>query len=304
MRWIRFFALILILGLFFCKKNMQVIDKHVGYPEGPSWIKDKLFYVSYGSDEVRVWDGKEVSSFWKPDDKCGPASLIERSNGNLLVSCYDKNSLVELDPSGNRIKAYLKTIDGKSFTGPNDFVRDADGGIYFSASGVFELDAPVSGKIFYMNTKDEITEASPGILFHYSNGLAIIEGGKKLLVNEHLKNKITSLDILEKGKLGNPNTFADLEKIAPKPKTEEKKLGPDGMKAGKSGNLYVCQYAGGRVLVLDGNGNYKKEIPLPNLFVTNIAFKEEDESSLYLTIESNANSADMKYSGKVIKVRN
>jgi hypothetical protein len=50
--------------------------------------------------------------------------------------------------------------DGKPFVGPNDFAADGLGGIYFSASGVYDLKAPISEAVLYLSAGQSAPSAS------------------------------------------------------------------------------------------------------------------------------------------------
>ena len=50
--------------------------------------------------------------------------------------------------------------DGKPFIGPNDFAADGQGGIYFSASGIYDLSAPISGAVLYLSADQSAPSAS------------------------------------------------------------------------------------------------------------------------------------------------
>ncbi|MCC6274568.1 MAG: SMP-30/gluconolactonase/LRE family protein [Leptospiraceae bacterium] len=301
---VNFFLVVLLGCNNLLNYRIQDIDSQVQYPEGPIWHEGNLFYVSYGQDKIFRRKEKTISVFWKnnenPPKRCGPASQIIRENRNLLVSCYDSNALVEISPEGEKIHEYK--LDGKkSHIGPNDFVKDKSGGIYFSVSGVFDEKAPASGKILYLTKGDVIQEAIATNVFHYSNGLALSQDEKKILVSEHLRNRVIELDVIENGKLASPRVFSDLSRFPVK--SNSLKLGPDGIKIGpKSGNIYVCQYGGSRILVLDEKGELKKNIQLPISFVTNLTFESQNEKILYVTAETNADSPTSAYNGRVYKL--
>jgi sugar lactone lactonase YvrE len=284
-----------------------VIDDDVAYPEGPLWIGDKLYYVGYGADQVRMWDGSTVSVVWEaapgdPFTRCGPSSLVQRSNGNLLITCYDTNLLQEITIDGADVATYDTDEEGEPFAGPNDFAKDADGGIYFSASGVFDVAEPIAGKVYYLDTDNVITDAAIGELFHYSNGLALKNNGSQLLVNEHLAKQISVLDVAGPGVLENRQVFKKLSDIAPDPANPDPKMGPDGIKVSPTtGDVYVCQYGASRILVTDGMGVLKHEIEMPYAFVTNVNFGAT-ESTLFVTVETDANNPDWVYSGKLYQV--
>jgi len=154
--------------------QLTTIDPDAHYPEGPLWREGKLFYVEYSASNIKTWDGARASVYWHKDG-CGASALID-FRSHLLVACYDDNSLAELDASGKEVRAIRADSSGKPFVGPNDFAADGHGGIYFSASGVYDLKAPITGTVLHMTADgNTITEVANTI--HYSNGLTLARDG-------------------------------------------------------------------------------------------------------------------------------
>jgi len=127
---------------------VTTLDADAHYPEGPLWRDGKLFYVEYALSNVKTWDGKRTAVYWHKDG-CGANALIP-FNDHLLVACYDANTLAELDAGGKEIRTIAADSSGKPFIGPNDFTADGHGGIYFSASGVYDVKAPITGTADHM----------------------------------------------------------------------------------------------------------------------------------------------------------
>lgn len=264
------------LWLFACSVALPVvaaqisaIDPQAHYPEGPLWRDGKLFYVEYSASNIKTWDGKRTAVYWHKDG-CGANSLVP-FKGHLLVACYDANSLIELDASGKEIRAIRSDSSGKSFVGPNDFAADGHGGVYFSASGVYDIRAPISGAVLHLRAEGEtITEVANTI--HYSNGLTLAKDGQHLLVAEMLAGRILSFPIRADGALGARTVWARLQDLAPPTPHEDAYNGPDGVKLGPDGNYYIAQNGSGRVLVIDEQKKLVRSIDVPTPYVTNVAF--------------------------------
>ena len=60
-------------------------------------------------------------------------------------------------------------------------------------------------------------------------------------------------------------------------------LGPDGMALDVDGRLYVAQFGGGCVSVIDSDGRLLESIPVPGKNVTNCAFGGPDRRTLVIT---------------------
>jgi|SRR5450631_1112250 gluconolactonase len=275
---------LLILGLFragiICAR-VEVIDPHARYPEGPLWDQGRLLYVEYAADDIKMWDGKEAKVWWRKEH-CGASGLIHFHHDHILVACYDGNYLVELDAQGKDVRTISKDSSGKPFVGPNDFSTDGDGGIYFSASGVYDIKAPITGAVLHMSADgQDIREVAD--IIHYSNGLTLSKDGQHLLVAEMLAGRILSFPIRADGTLGPRVVWARLQDLAPPTPSEDAYNGPDGIKLGPDGNFYIAQNGSGRVLVANEEKKLVRIITVPTRYVTNMGFGPQGADVLYIT---------------------
>jgi sugar lactone lactonase YvrE len=260
--------------------QVTAIDPDAHYPEGPLWRDGKLFYVEYALSNVKTWDGKRTTVYWHKDG-CGANALIP-FNDHLLVACYDANTLAELDAGGKEVRTIAADSSGKPFIGPNDFTSDGHGGIYFSASGVYDVKAPISGAVLHMTADGKaITEVANTI--HYSNGLTLARDQQHLLVAEMLAGRILSFPVGADGKLGARTVWARLQDLAPPTPNEDAYNGPDGIKIGPDGNYYIAQNGSGRVLVVNEDRKLVRTIDVPTPYVTNIAFGPQGTGTVFVT---------------------
>jgi sugar lactone lactonase YvrE len=257
--------------------QLVTIDPHASYPEGPLWRDRALLYVEYAASNIKRWDGKRAAVWWHKDH-CGANSLIP-FRGHLLVACYDANALVELDAKGHEVRTLRTDGEGKGFVGPNDFASDGRGGVYFSASGVYDINAPITGAVMHIGPDGTLTEVADTI--DYSNGLTLAADRKHLLVAEMLAGRILSFPIDADGTLGLRTVWARLQDLAPPTPHEDAYNGPDGLKLGPEGNYYIAQNGSGRVLVVSPQRKLVRIINVPTPYVTNIAFGPE--GSVFIT---------------------
>jgi gluconolactonase len=261
-------------------EELTTIDPQARYPEGPLWREGKLFYVEYAPGNIKQWDGKHTLVYWHAEG-CGPSALIPFGS-HLLVACYDANSLVELDASGKEARTVHTDSAGKRFIGPNDFTADGHGGIYFSASGAYDIKAAITGTVLHMsadgNTINEVAD-----LIHYSNGLTLTRDHQHLLVAEMLAGRILSFAIEADGKLGGRTVWARLQDLAAPTPNEDAYNGPDGLKVGPDGNYYIAQNGSGRVLVVNEDRKLVRTIAVPTPYVTNIGFGPPSSGALFIT---------------------
>jgi sugar lactone lactonase YvrE len=258
-----------------------VLVDAAAYPEGPLWWGGKLLYVEYAGPGIKAWDGKRARPYWS-GEHCGASGLIAYRRNHLLVACYDANEIVELDETGKQIRVLDQDSAGKPFIGPNDFTADGAGGIYVSASGVFDLKAPISGTVLYLSpAKGTLVEAAN--LIHYSNGLTLSKDGKSLLVAEMMAGRILSFPVGPDGTLGPRTVWARMQDLATPTPHEDAYNGPDGFKLGPDGNYYIAQNGSGRVLVVNDAKKLVRIIKVPTPYVTNVNFGPDGANTLYIT---------------------
>jgi sugar lactone lactonase YvrE len=263
------------------RADTVLVDATAAYPEGPLWRDGKLLYVEYAGPGIKMWDGKHATSYWS-GEHCGASGLITYRRRHILVACYDANQIVELDDAGRQIRALDQDSSGKPFIGPNDFTADGGGGIYISASGVYDLKAPISGTILYLSPATG-TLVEVANLIHYSNGLALSKDGKNLLVAEMLAGRILSFPVKADGTLGPRTVWARMQDLAAPTPHEDAYNGPDGLKLGPDGNYYIAQNGSGRVLVVNDDKKLVRIITVPTPYVTNMSFGADGAATVYIT---------------------
>src|SRR5205085_4376529 len=88
-------------------------------------------------------------------------------------------------------RGILRSLEPLGARGHNDFASDGHGGVYLSASGVYDIKAPITGAVLHMSADGKtLTEVADTI--HYSNGLTLDKGQRHLLVAEMLAGRVLS----------------------------------------------------------------------------------------------------------------
>jgi gluconolactonase len=296
MRTAAFMAITCLTGVA-AASEVQIVNPESYFPEGPLWHDGQLYYVEYSMHRVMVWDGKENRPVWQQSG-CGPAAVIAAA-GAFLVTCYDANTLVRISPDGQTLETLDRDTDGQPFVGPNDAVEDAKGGIYVSASGVWDVTAPITGRILYLSPDGAISEVANDI--HYTNGLALSPDGRMLYASEMGAQRVLKFAVNDDGTLAERYLFARLEDLAPSPEGVDIYMGPDGLKTDREGNLYIAQFEGGRVLVADPKGTLVRILEVPAPYVTNLTFGETEEV-VFVTAATDAWTEP--YPGQVYRIEN
>lgn len=273
------FLIVCLFGV--ARAGIEVIDPHARYPEGPLWDQGRLLYVEYAGAGIKMWDGKQAKDYWRKDH-CGANALIHFRGDHVLVACYDGNYLVELNAQGKEVSTFSKDSSGKPFTGPNDFSSDGTGGVYFSASGVYDIKAPITGAVLHLSADGQDLRVVADTI-HYSNGLTLSKDGHHLLVAEMLAGRVLSFPILADRSLGSRVVWARLQDLAAPTPHEDAYNGPDGIKLGPDGYYYIAQNGSGRVLVVNDEKKLVRMINVPTPYVTNVGFGPDGAETVYIT---------------------
>ena len=287
-------ALLIVFTSIAFAGDIKVINPKSGFPEGPLWHREKLFYVEYGSQTVMTWDGKQNQEFWRMDG-CGPSAIVILPAGDFLVTCYDAGIIARISAEGKTTDEYKQDRDGRGFQGPNDFVVDQKGGVYFTASGPWESE-PIVGMVFYMNPKDEIMQVADDL--HYANGIALSNDGKTLFLAESEASRVIQFEVQQDGGLAGRRLFVRIGQVDPESGSYAY---PDGIKVDSKGNLYIGQYSKGRIVVVAPDKKLVKTIDVPSPAAPNLAFGPDEKIVYIMAVDDQSNAP---YWGKVYEVPN
>lgn len=293
------FALALILctgGVALGGETFSVNDASY-YPEGPLLAKGVLYYAEMPRHRIMAWDGGKTHVFWSQPG-CGPTSIAPYGDGGFVVLCHYANKLVQLDGEGKELAEFAVSKDGNVFIGPNDSAADGLGGVYFSASGIFDKRAPPAGAVYYLPPEGSIAKVADGLW--YANGVLVHKDSSLLFVSEHLGRRVLAYPILRGGALGEASEFIRLDDLGLEASGYDL-AGPDGLEMDEEGNLYICEYGAGRVLVLDQKGRLLKTIPWPEKYITNIAL---DRASGAIFITAASDNRRPPFPGRVASIPN
>lgn len=272
--------LVALLPLHAARAGLATVDAGAQYPEGPLWVEGTFHYVEYSRGNVIARDGTLRTVLWHGDG-CGPSGLAA-FDGTLLVACYDGNYLLQIDRHGRELHRWRRDARGAPFAGPNDFAPDGRGGVYFSASGVYDTRAPVTGAVYHLGAND-LAPRRLADTIHYPNGLALSGDGRQLLVAEMLAGRVLAFDVEADGSLGARRVWARLQDLAAPTPGADAYNGPDGLKLGADGCYYIAQNGSGRVLVVDQDRRLVRTIDVPAPYVTNIALNPGEPGVVYVT---------------------
>jgi gluconolactonase len=275
-----------------------VINPRSAYPEGPVAADGAIYYAEMGADRVMRWDGDANTPIWSRNG-CGPTSVARGTNDTLVVLCDREQVLVRITPDGKTVSVISHDTGGRPFLTPNASINDAHGGIFWSASGLFSPTAPAAGAVLYLSASGKLRRVAEGI--HYSNGVALSPDGKVLYVSEHLSRRILAYDVGANGTLSGARVFLRLDDAVGSDPAREWDVGPDGLAMDRAGNLYIAEYGGGRLIIVDSDAKLEATIPFPEQYVT-APLLTDDERRIFVTAP--VSFEDSEAYGKVYSVVN
>jgi len=303
MRISKFFGLVFGTALVVPTWGAETtIVNNVLGPEGPLYIDGNLYYVGWISNTLAKWDGK-TTTVLNHTEGCGHNGLALTKEKTFLLACTDEHgAIMELDMSGKQLHRWDADKDGTPFKGGiNDIVVAPNGAAYATLFGPYQ-DVPtaVVGKILYRAPGgSQWLEVANDL--NYANGIGVSPDQKTLYVSETVGNCILKFTINDDGTLSHRANFALLNLLA-KDKNKSWWLGPDSMKIDSSGNIYVAQWFGGKILKMSPEGK------LLHIFeiaagdgTTNVAFGE-GEKELFVTVVTDPKDPQAK--GRIVKIPN
>jgi gluconolactonase len=263
----------------------------LGFPEAPVWLPGgDLLIVEM--DPAKGWisrfsaDGKTRSTVAKTGR---PNGLALDREGFVWVAETKQRALLKMSLDG-KYEAFANDWQGERFLFLNDLAFGPNGDVFLTDSGIEleeiapggELDPDYrrlkyDGRVFRIDPRTREVECiDRGILF--ANGIAFGPDGH-LYAAETLSGNIFRYRCDNGVVVGKREVFGNaIEKFNP---AELK--GPDGMKFGADGNLYICVFGQGDVTVLGRDGKVVRRIKVEGSMPTNLAFGPDGAKRIYVT---------------------
>lgn len=270
---------------------MKIFASDLGFPEAPVLLPDENFlFVEMAPDKGCVtWISKDGASRRIVAKTGRPNGLAQDRKGFIWVAETAQRALLKLSLDGD-YEAIATNFNGEEFLFLNDLAFGPDGNVYLTDSGIAinefapggELNPDwenltYDGRVYKIDPRTGgVERIDNGIRF--TNGLAFDSDGH-LYVAETLTGTIYKY-IFENGThTGEKQVFGN----AINPEAPEGIKGPDGMKFGKDGNLYIAVFGQGDVTVLGPDGAVVKRYEAGGMFPTNLVFGKDGEKRIYVT---------------------
>ena len=287
----------------------------VCFLEGPAVDeKGNVFFSDITSNRILKMTPRGEVSVFRSDSG--------RANGNAfdaqgrLVSCEGfglgpggRRRIVRTDLKTGHITVLTERYQGKRYNSPNDVCVDGKGRIWFTDPRYAERDGmemDVEG-VYRIDPDGRVKRALAQPEVQKPNGIAAAPDGRTLYVvdaNDRPggNRKIWAFPVSPKGDLGKRRLVYDFRQGR----------GGDGIRVDMKGNLWVA--AGIRtprppgevtdmpqgVYVISPQGKLLGRVPIPEDYVTNLAFGGPDRKTLYVTAGTSVYKVPVSVSGYAV----
>ncbi|MCT4699497.1 SMP-30/gluconolactonase/LRE family protein [Tenacibaculum haliotis] len=269
-----FYYFTCMIFLFFsCKKENYYVafdftEEHLFTKgiEGPAVdSKGSLYAVNFDKEGTigRVDEkGNSISYITLPKNSIGNGIRFDKED-NMYIADYVNHNVLIVKKNSIVPNIYAHN---KEMNQPNDLTISPSGIIYLSDPNWSDN----TGNLWMViNEKMVLLEQNMGT----TNGIEVNPSGTKLYVNESHQKKIWVYDINKDGTIKNKKLFKNFIDF-----------GLDGMRCDSLGNLYVCRYGKGTVVILSPKAVLLEEISLKGKKPTNITFGGLEKKQCFITM--------------------
>jgi sugar lactone lactonase YvrE len=245
------------------------------YPEGLMWHDGRMFFTEMGADRVSVIENGTTRTFWQLQG-CGPTQIVRFGPKGFVVDCHLGRAMVEVSAEGATGRIFTTNAAGQRLQDPNAAVSDGAGGAYFSDAGIFDLQAPSTGRVYHLSAMGTMTEVVGGI--RYANGVNFDPGSRILYVSEHLARRVLALKLDGRERVMTRQVLIEFSQIPAARQYSFPLAGPDGI-ALRPGLLAVAEYGEGRVHIFDRDGKHLNTLKVAMPFVDTVIW--DDAGNFY-----------------------
>jgi gluconolactonase len=293
--------------------DIRVIATGLRFPEGPVAMKDgSIVLVEIerqtvtrvhpdGRTEVIAHTGGGPNGLAVGPDGafyvCNNGGFQWRLEQNLLrpggpASDYTGGRIERIDPATGAVTMLYDHCGPHRLLGPNDIVFDGLGGFYFTDLGKARARDRDWGAVYYaLADGSRITEIVHPILT--PNGIGLSPDGKILYVAETETARLWAFDVkapgvLEKAPFPSPHGGRLIAGLGGYQRF-------DSLALEAAGNICVATLVNGSVSVIAPSGGLLRQVPMPDLFCTNICFGGPDLRTAYMTLSGTGQLVSMPW---------
>lgn len=198
-------------------RAVRTLAEGIYFGEGPRWHDDRLWFSDFYSSRVCSVSLKgDLRTELELEGR--PSGLGWMPDGSLLVVRMELREVWRRWPDG-RFERHADLTGHSAFL-CNDMVVDSQGRAYVGNFG-FDLDAELHARgpesviahhkqtcLALVQSDGTVTDAAPGEVFSFPNGMVISPDGKELVLAETLAGRLTAFDVGIDGSLTNRREWA------------------------------------------------------------------------------------------------
>ena len=287
----------------------------VAFTEGPAVDADgNIFFSDIINNRIMKYSHDGDLSVWRSDSG--------RANGNMfdaqgrLVSCEGaehgpdgRRRVTRTDMKSGEVEVLADRYEGNRYNSPNDLVIDNQGRIYFTDPRYGDrsnMEMEIEG-IYRIDLDGVVRRVLEQPTIQRPNGITISPDNRNLYVVdsnpiEGGNRKIWAFDIADDGSISGGRVVYD---FAPG-------RGGDGMRTDVKGNLWIAAglYRARHsaettdvptgIFVVSPSGEMLGHIPIPEDYITNLAFGGPDLKTLYIVAGKTLSSIRVNVAGHLV----
>jgi gluconolactonase len=212
---------------------------------------------------------------------------------------YHGGCIQRVDPISGAVSVLYDHCGSHKLLGPNDIVFDDHGGFYFTDLGKARARDRDWGGIYYaLADGSRIIEVAHPILT--PNGIGLSPDGKTLYVAETETARLWAFDVREPGVV----TKAPF----PSPHGGRLMVGLggfqrfDSLAVDAAGNICVATLINGSVSIVSPTGGLIRQVPMPDMFCTNICFGGPGLRTAYMTLSGSGQLVALEWDGPGLRL--
>jgi gluconolactonase len=264
--------------------NIERVAGKCAYAEGPLWSREAfLLYTDAPNNKIYKLTSRHEPEVFR-DDSQGAMGLTYDSQGRLYICETRGRRVIRIDKK-NKLDVLANAWQGKKLNAPNDIVVRRDGNVYFTDPAFgYQLDSRELDfyGVYHINPKGELSLAAKWTT--RPNGIAISPNGRLLYVSDSDARTVRVYDIEKDGAPANERTLVSkIDGI------------PGGIRVDEKGNIYL---AAKQLFVYNTAGQQIHSINMTEA-PSNLAWGDNDFSTLYVTVRSSVYRIKMDAKGSV-----
>jgi gluconolactonase len=193
---------------------------------------------------------------------------------------YKGGSIQRVDLETEEVTYLYGRFNDNNLIAPDDIVFDADGGFWFTDTGIQHANTSEFGAVYYATIDGKMLKHAATV--PTANGIGISPKGDKLYVSDSVFGRLWVMDITGPGQL-KPGPLPNMPGNVVQTLQGYQWL--DSLKVEAKGRVCVGTIFNGGITVFSADGT-TEHLKVPDLFTTNLCFGGADMCDVWITASS------------------